>query len=131
MAIPIDRPSKIICAGLNYAPHAAETSLALPEQPLLFAKWPNALIGPDEAIVLPDFVTQVDYEAELAVVIGSRGTDVGRENAYDSGRVASRSTRFARSGQPSSPSPTCRIRSISGSAACSTARSSRTTRPRT
>jgi 2-keto-4-pentenoate hydratase/2-oxohepta-3-ene-1,7-dioic acid hydratase in catechol pathway len=83
MALPIAQPSKIVCVGLNYALHADESSLALPEQPLLFAKWPNALIGPGEAIALPAFVSQVDYEAELAVVIGRRATDVSRENAYE------------------------------------------------
>ena len=70
--LPIARPSKIICAGLNYRDHAEEQGLALPERPLLFAKWPNALIGPGQAIVLPPLSSQVDYEAELAAVIGER-----------------------------------------------------------
>jgi 2-keto-4-pentenoate hydratase/2-oxohepta-3-ene-1,7-dioic acid hydratase in catechol pathway len=70
--LPIARPSKIICAGLNYRDHAEEQGLALPERPLLFAKWPNALIGPGQPIVLPALSSQVDYEAELAVVIGER-----------------------------------------------------------
>ena len=69
--LPIDRPGKIICVGLNYRDHAEEQGVELPEEPLLFAKWPNALIGPGEPIVIPPFVTECDYEAELGVVIGS------------------------------------------------------------
>jgi acylpyruvate hydrolase len=53
MALPIDRRSKIVCVGLNYRDHAEEQGVDLPEAPLLFAKWPNALIGPGELIILP------------------------------------------------------------------------------
>jgi 2-keto-4-pentenoate hydratase/2-oxohepta-3-ene-1,7-dioic acid hydratase in catechol pathway len=81
--LPIARPSKIICAGLNYRDHADEQGLALPEQPLLFAKWPNALIGPRQPIVLPPLSTQVDYEAELGVVIGAHVRGVSIENALE------------------------------------------------
>jgi 2-keto-4-pentenoate hydratase/2-oxohepta-3-ene-1,7-dioic acid hydratase in catechol pathway len=70
--LPIDRPQKIVCVGLNYRDHAEEQNLALPERPLLFSKWPNALIAPGEPIVLPSISTKVDFEAELGVVIGSR-----------------------------------------------------------
>jgi 2-keto-4-pentenoate hydratase/2-oxohepta-3-ene-1,7-dioic acid hydratase in catechol pathway len=68
--LPIDRPGKIICVGLNYSDHAAEAGLDLPEGPVLFAKWPTALIGPDMPIVLPAISREIDYEAELGVVIG-------------------------------------------------------------
>jgi 2-keto-4-pentenoate hydratase/2-oxohepta-3-ene-1,7-dioic acid hydratase in catechol pathway len=81
--LPIARPSKIICAGLNYRDHAEEQGLALPDRPLLFAKWPNALIGPGQAIVLPPLSSQVDYEAELGVVIGERIRGASVEHALE------------------------------------------------
>jgi 2-keto-4-pentenoate hydratase/2-oxohepta-3-ene-1,7-dioic acid hydratase in catechol pathway len=81
--LPIDRPQKIICVGLNYTDHAAEASLSLPERPLLFAKWPNTLIGPREPIVLPSITSKVDYEGELAVVIGRRATRLSADDALD------------------------------------------------
>jgi 2-keto-4-pentenoate hydratase/2-oxohepta-3-ene-1,7-dioic acid hydratase in catechol pathway len=81
--LPIERPQKIICVGLNYRDHAEEQGVATPEKPILFAKWPNTLIGPDEPIVLPTASQQVDYEAELGVVIGSRVRDVSVENALE------------------------------------------------
>jgi 2-keto-4-pentenoate hydratase/2-oxohepta-3-ene-1,7-dioic acid hydratase in catechol pathway len=81
--LPIDRPGKIICVGLNYRDHADEQGTALPEAPLLFAKWQNTLIGPGEAIVIPPVVTKCDYEAELGVVIGERVRDVSAENALE------------------------------------------------
>ena len=81
--LPIDRPGKIICVGLNYRDHAEEQGTALPEAPLLFAKWQNTLIGPGEAIVIPPVVTKCDYEAELGVVIGERVRDVSAEKALE------------------------------------------------
>ena len=81
--LPIDRPGKIICVGLNYRDHAEEQGTALPEAPLLFAKWQNTLIGPGEAIVIPPVVTKCDYEAELGVVIGERVRDASAENALE------------------------------------------------
>src|SRR5918912_3950149 len=87
MPIPIDRPGKIICVGLNYKDHAAETGAELPERPLLFAKWPNVLIGPGDPIVLPGAIDEkIDYEAELGVVIGQRVKNVSRENALEAVR---------------------------------------------
>jgi 2-keto-4-pentenoate hydratase/2-oxohepta-3-ene-1,7-dioic acid hydratase in catechol pathway len=67
------QPEKIICVGLNYRAHSAEQDVEPPEHPLLFAKWPSALIGADEPIVLPPISSQVDFEAELGVVIGTNG----------------------------------------------------------
>src|SRR4051812_28264585 len=81
--LPIDRPSKIICVGLNYKDHAEEQGAPLPEAPLLFAKWPNALIGPGDAIRIPPIVTKCDYEAELGVVIGERVRNVSAANALE------------------------------------------------
>jgi len=81
--LPIERPGKIVCVGLNYRDHAEEQGAPLPEAPLLFAKWQNTLIGPGEAIVIPPIVTKCDYEAELGVVIGARARDVSAENALE------------------------------------------------
>jgi len=81
--LPIDRPSKIICVGLNYRDHAEEQGVPPPDAPLLFAKWPNALIGPGEPIVIPPIVTKCDFEAELGVVIGERVGRVSAENALE------------------------------------------------
>ena len=85
-ALPIDRPSKIVCVGLNYRDHAEEQGAELPSAPLLFAKWPNALIGPGEPIVIPRASEQVDYEAELGVVIGARVRGVSEEKALEAVR---------------------------------------------
>jgi 2-keto-4-pentenoate hydratase/2-oxohepta-3-ene-1,7-dioic acid hydratase in catechol pathway len=84
--LPIERPGKIVCVGLNYRDHAEEQGVELPQEPLLFAKWPNALIGPGEPIVIPPIVTKADYEAELGVVIGSRVKGVSKENALEAVR---------------------------------------------
>jgi 2-keto-4-pentenoate hydratase/2-oxohepta-3-ene-1,7-dioic acid hydratase in catechol pathway len=81
--LPIERPGKIICVGLNYRDHAEEQGVPLPEAPLLFAKWQNTLIGPGEPIVIPPIVTKCDYEAELGVVIGARAKDVSAGNALE------------------------------------------------
>jgi 2-keto-4-pentenoate hydratase/2-oxohepta-3-ene-1,7-dioic acid hydratase in catechol pathway len=81
--LPIDRPEKIVCVGLNYRDHAEEQGTELPAAPLLFAKWPNTLIGAGEPIVIPPVTKQVDYEAELAVVIGERVRGVSTDDALD------------------------------------------------
>jgi acylpyruvate hydrolase len=80
---PVPDPDKIICLGLNYADHAAEANLALPEAPVLFTKYRNSLTGPRDAIVLPHFSQQNDYEAELAVVIGQTCKDVSAQDALN------------------------------------------------
>jgi 2-keto-4-pentenoate hydratase/2-oxohepta-3-ene-1,7-dioic acid hydratase in catechol pathway len=81
--LPIERPGKIVCVGLNYRDHAEEQGVPLPEAPLLFAKWQNTLIGPGEPIVIPPIVTKCDYEAELGVVIGTSVRNVSAENALE------------------------------------------------
>jgi 2,4-didehydro-3-deoxy-L-rhamnonate hydrolase len=83
MPLPIDRPSKIVCVGLNYRDHAEEQGTELPKAPLLFAKWPNTLIGPGEPIVLPAEAKEVDFEAELGVVIGTTAKHVSEADALD------------------------------------------------
>ena len=70
---PVSRCSKIICLGLNYFDHSQESGFEAPEQPLLFSKGPNALCGPLDPILLPTGSGQVDWEVELAVVIGAEG----------------------------------------------------------
>ena len=74
--LPFARPGKIVCVGLNYRDHAEESGMEIPQRPLLFAKWPNSLIGPGRPIVLPEQAKEVDYEAELGVVIGKRAQRV-------------------------------------------------------
>ncbi len=79
-------PSAIFCIGLNYRGHAAETGMALPEYPVVFMKNPASVIGHQNSIVLPESCRkkpQVDYEAELAVVIGRPAKNVAAENAMD------------------------------------------------
>jgi acylpyruvate hydrolase len=79
---PIPDPSKIICIGLNYRDHAAEVKLELPQHVTVFAKWPNTLIGDGAPIVIPAESHRVDYEAELAFVIGTRARHVAEADAY-------------------------------------------------
>jgi len=79
----ISIPQKIVCVGLNYRDHAEEQGVALPERPLLFAKWPNTLIGDGDPIRLPAISKNVDYEAELGVVIGRRASGVAADDALD------------------------------------------------
>jgi 2-keto-4-pentenoate hydratase/2-oxohepta-3-ene-1,7-dioic acid hydratase in catechol pathway len=74
-------PTKIVCVGRNYAAHARELGNAVPTQPLLFFKPPSALILPGEAIVLPAVSHQVEYESEIAMVIGRRATRVAAADA--------------------------------------------------
>ncbi len=69
---PIARPHQILCVGLNYSDHAAETGQATPDEPILFTKSPNTLVGPFDDIVLPRGHSKADWEVELGIVIGSR-----------------------------------------------------------
>ncbi len=78
---PVPRPGKVICIGLNYRDHAAESNMAIPERPVVFSKFSTAVIAPGEAVVLPSTSAQVDYEAELAVVIGRRAKNVSTNSA--------------------------------------------------
>ena len=83
LGAPITRPSKIVCVGLNYHDHAAEQNVSLPEHPLLFSKASSSVIGPYDEVVLPEACKQVDYEVELALVIGCQATRVTEADAYD------------------------------------------------
>lgn len=80
LPVPV-RPSKILCVGRNYAEHAAELGNEVPAEPLIFMKPPSALIGSGAAIVLPALSERVDYEGELAVVIGKRCRHVAEADA--------------------------------------------------
>jgi 2-keto-4-pentenoate hydratase/2-oxohepta-3-ene-1,7-dioic acid hydratase in catechol pathway len=80
---PVPRPGKILCIGLNYRDHAAESNMPIPEKPVVFSKFSTAVIAPGEPVVLPGTSQKVDYEAELAVVIGRRTKHVTAERAYD------------------------------------------------
>jgi 2,4-diketo-3-deoxy-L-fuconate hydrolase len=76
-------PKNIICVGLNYKDHAEESNIPLPTQPVIFAKWTHSAGGPDDPIILPPDTSEVDYEAELAVIIGRRCKGVSSENALE------------------------------------------------
>jgi len=80
---PIPRPPKIVCIGVNYADHAAEAGRALPARPSIFLKAPSTVIGPGDAIVKPTTTERLDYEVELAVVIGKTAKAVTREAALE------------------------------------------------
>jgi 2-keto-4-pentenoate hydratase/2-oxohepta-3-ene-1,7-dioic acid hydratase in catechol pathway len=78
---PVPDPGKIICLGLNYREHALEVRMAVPRVPTFFAKFRNALCGPTSPIVLPKMSTQIDYEGELAVVIGRKCKGISEHKA--------------------------------------------------
>jgi 2-keto-4-pentenoate hydratase/2-oxohepta-3-ene-1,7-dioic acid hydratase in catechol pathway len=80
---PVPRPGKLICVGLNYRDHATESKMPIPKEPVIFSKFSTAVIAPGEPVVLPPTSTQVDYEAELAVVIGRRAKNITAECALD------------------------------------------------
>lgn len=103
---PVANPNKIIAIGLNYSDHAAETGAEIPEKPIVFAKYPNTIIGPGAPIRIPSITEQADYEAELAVVIGRKARAVEAEDAMDyvfgymnSNDVSSRDLQFSEGGQ--------------------------------
>lgn len=78
---PVPDPQKVICLGLNYRDHAIESNMPIPEEPVLFSKFPSALTGHGEEILLPPESDEVDYEAELVVVIGKRGKRIAQDEA--------------------------------------------------
>jgi len=80
---PIPDPPKIICLGLNYRDHAEESGMAIPAEPIVFSKYASSLIGAGAEIVLPEVSTEVDFEAELVVVIGKGGRDIPRDRAME------------------------------------------------
>jgi 2-keto-4-pentenoate hydratase/2-oxohepta-3-ene-1,7-dioic acid hydratase in catechol pathway len=80
---PIPRPPKLICVGLNYYDHAAETKMEVPKVPTIFCKFPNVVIGPGDPIVIPAGSDRTDYEAEFAFVIGPGGRRISAAQAMD------------------------------------------------
>jgi acylpyruvate hydrolase len=80
---PIPRPGKIICVGLNYRDHAAESNMPVPSSPVTFSKYVTSVTGPGRPILLPPSSQQVDYEAEMAIVIGRRAKYVPIDRAFD------------------------------------------------
>jgi len=80
---PIDDPGKIVCIGLNYRSHAAEAGIDAPERPTFFGKYSNALARPGASVSLPEGSDKVDYEAEIAVVVGARCSRVSADAALD------------------------------------------------
>src|SRR5262249_18749902 len=78
---PVPDPEKVICIGLNYADHAAESGQAIPSEPVVFCKFPTAVRAHGDPIVLPKSTQKVDYEAELVAVIGVGGKHIPREKA--------------------------------------------------
>ncbi len=80
---PIERPGKIVALGLNYRDHIEETGREVPKFPVMFAKFPSAVIGPDEPIIIPKVSKKIDWEIELGVVIGRSCKEVSEEKALD------------------------------------------------
>ena len=80
---PLHRPSKMICLGLNYLEHKEESGFEKPEKPLLFCKTQNTLAGPFDPIILPQSCSQIDWEVELAVIIGRQGKRIAPEDAMN------------------------------------------------
>jgi 2-keto-4-pentenoate hydratase/2-oxohepta-3-ene-1,7-dioic acid hydratase in catechol pathway len=80
---PVSGIGKIVCIGMNYVDHAEELGVTLPDVPTMFAKFNNAIVGPDEQIRVPAFAPETDYEAELGVIIGRRAVDVTPDEALD------------------------------------------------
>ena len=80
---PICRPSKIVCVGLNYAKHAKESGMDVPNEPVLFFKASSAVVGPYDDVILPRNSKKSDWEVELALVIGAKASYVDKENAMN------------------------------------------------
>eukprot|EP01116_Phalansterium_solitarium_P021023 TRINITY_DN6399_c0_g2_i1.p1 TRINITY_DN6399_c0_g2~~TRINITY_DN6399_c0_g2_i1.p1 ORF type:complete len:298 (-),score=121.06 TRINITY_DN6399_c0_g2_i1:180-1073(-) len=78
---PIDNPEKVICVGLNYVDHAIESNMAIPTEPVLFNKFASSIVGPNDVIVKPATTESLDFEAELAIVIGKGGRNISEADA--------------------------------------------------
>jgi 2,4-diketo-3-deoxy-L-fuconate hydrolase len=83
LGAPIARPNKIVCIGLNYRDHAAETGAELPREPIIFFKATTSIVGPNDDVVIPKGASKLDWEVELAIVIGRTARYVSRERAMD------------------------------------------------
>ena len=103
---PLSRPSKIVCVGLNYAKHAAESGMDIPEEPVLFFKASSAIVGPNDPIIIPKNSEKTDWEVELAVVIGKKASYITEADALNHvagyvlhNDVSERAFQLERSGQ--------------------------------
>ena len=83
LSSPVARPSKIVCIGLNYAKHAKETNVPIPQEPIIFFKSTTALVGPNDDIIIPKNSVKTDWEVELAFVIGKKASYVSEDEALD------------------------------------------------
>ncbi len=106
LGVPLVRPSKIVCVGLNYAKHAAESGMEVPQEPVLFFKATSALVGPNDDIIIPKGSEKTDWEVELAIVIGAKASYVKETDALDHvagyvlhNDVSERAFQLERSGQ--------------------------------
>lgn len=106
LGVPLTRPSKIVCVGLNYAQHAAESGMDIPKEPVLFFKATTALVGPNDDIIIPKGSTKTDWEVELSIVIGKKASYVEEADAFDHiagyvlhNDVSERAFQLERSGQ--------------------------------
>ena len=80
---PVCRPSKIVCIGLNFRDHAAESKMEAPKEPVVFFKSTTSMVGPNDDLIIPRNATKVDWEVELAIVVGKKALYVSREDALD------------------------------------------------
>ena len=103
---PLIRPSKIVCVGLNYAEHAAESGMDIPEEPVLFFKATSAIVGPNDPIIIPKGSEKTDWEVELAIVVGKKASYVSEKDALNHvagyvlhNDVSERAFQLERSGQ--------------------------------
>ena len=103
---PLIRPSKIVCVGLNYAQHAAESGMDVPEEPVLFFKATSAIVGPNDPIIIPKGSEKTDWEVELAIVVGKKASYVSEKDALNHvagyalhNDVSERAFQLERSGQ--------------------------------
>ncbi|MCB4799662.1 fumarylacetoacetate hydrolase family protein [Neotamlana laminarinivorans] len=83
LGVPLTRPSKIVCVGLNYAQHAAEAGMEIPKEPVLFFKSTTALVGPNDDVIIPKNSEKSDWEVELAIVIGKKASYVEEADAFN------------------------------------------------
>ncbi len=106
LGVPMTRPSKIVCVGLNYAQHAAESGMDIPKEPVLFFKATSALVGPNDDIIIPKGSTKTDWEVELAIVIGKKASYIKENDVMEHiagyvlhNDVSERAFQLERSGQ--------------------------------
>ena len=83
LSSPVLNPEKVLLVAVNYFPHGHEEGVVPPSEPYFFTKFRSCIVGPDEPIILPHISSKVDWEAELAVVIGKKGKYIKRDDAFD------------------------------------------------